>query len=64
MLALFSGMAFEMAAIIGTGVWVGYQLDKKWQTGGPWFTAGLGLLSVFLALYYPISRLIKWNEKK
>jgi len=61
---LFTGLAFEMAAIIGIGVWAGVRLDRRFGTRIPWFTVGLSVAAVALALYYPLSTLLKWQKEK
>jgi len=63
-IAFFSGIAFEMAAIIGLGVWIGRYVDKKIGLKIPWFTILLSLLGVFLALYYTFSSISGWQKSK
>lgn len=55
----YSGMATQMAAIIVAGALGGIQLDKYLQTETPWFTGGLTILSVILAMYFAIKDLMK-----
>lgn len=55
----YSSMATQMAAIIVAGALGGIQLDKYLQTGTPWFTGGLTILSVILAMYFAIKDLLK-----
>lgn len=55
----YSGMAFQMAAIIVGGVLGGIELDKWLKLKFPVFTLVLTLLSVFLAIYYFIKDIIK-----
>jgi F0F1-type ATP synthase assembly protein I len=57
--AKYSGMAFQMVAIIVGGVLAGIQLDKWLKLKFPIFTLVLTLLSVFLAMYYFIKDIIK-----
>jgi len=47
----YSGMAFQMGAIILIGAVAGQKLDAYIHTTGPWFTLVLSLLSIFVALY-------------
>jgi F0F1-type ATP synthase assembly protein I len=47
----YSGMAFQMGAIILVGAIAGQKLDKYVQTTQPWFTLVFSLLSIFVALY-------------
>jgi F0F1-type ATP synthase assembly protein I len=42
----WSGLAFQMMAMIGLGVWGGMWLDKKLALTFPAFTLGLSLLGV------------------
>lgn len=55
----FSGMAFQMAATIGLGVWGGIQLDKKFPNDAHAWTLTLSLLSVGVAMYMVIKDLLK-----
>lgn len=55
----YSSMATQMAVIIVAGALGGIQLDKYLQTETPWFTGGLTILSVILAMYFAIKDLLK-----
>lgn len=56
----YSAMTFQMAAIIGIGVWGGIKLDEYFGLKKfPAFTLGLSLLSIFAAMYFVIKDLIK-----
>lgn len=57
--ARYSGLAFQMIAIILAGVYAGYRLDKYAGTSRPWFTALFAVLSVALSVYFSIRDLIK-----
>ena len=57
--AKYSGIAFQMLAIIGLSAWAGVWLDGHYQTKTPWFTVGLMLLGLFVALYQVIRSLTK-----
>jgi F0F1-type ATP synthase assembly protein I len=53
----YSGMAFEMAAILFVFVFGGKKLDEVVETETPWFTI-LGLfLGAFAALYFTLKDL-------
>ena len=54
----YSGLAFQMLAIIGGGAWLGTWLDGKFGTQ-PWLTIGLLLLGVFVAVFQVIRSLTK-----
>ena len=58
-LAKYSGIAFTMLAIIGLSTWAGIWLDGHFRTATPWFTLGLMLLGLFVALYNVIRSLTK-----
>ena len=58
-LAKYSGIAFQMLATIGLGTWAGIWLDKHYQTATPWFTLGLMLLGLFVAMYQVIRSLTR-----
>ena len=59
--AKYSGIVFQMAAIIGIGTYGGMKLDEKFKREFPLFTLILSLLSVFIALYIVIKQVM--NEK-
>ena len=52
-------MGFQMAAVIGLGVWGGTALDSYFHTKFPGFTLTLSLLSIVGAVYWAIKDLIK-----
>ena len=54
----YSGLAFQMLAIIGGSAWLGTWLDGRMNTS-PWLTIGLLLLGVFLAVFQVIRNLTK-----
>jgi F0F1-type ATP synthase assembly protein I len=56
--ARYSGMAFQMMAIILAGAFGGLQLDKWLQTK-PVFTVILSIVAVFLAIFYVTRDLLK-----
>lgn len=55
----YSTMATQMAIIIVAGALGGMQLDKYFQTSTPWFTGGLTIAAVILAMYSVIKDLLK-----
>jgi ATP synthase protein I len=61
--AHYSGIAFQMIAIIGIVTFVGSLLDDYYETSKPYLTAGLSLLSVLIAIFVVIRQLIS-NSKK
>lgn len=54
----YSGLAFQMLAIIGGSAWLGTWLDDRFHTQ-PWLTIGLLLLGVFVAVFQVIRSLTK-----
>jgi F0F1-type ATP synthase assembly protein I len=55
----YSGMAFQMIAIILVTTWGGVQLDKLTKFHTPVFTIILSLLGVFAAIYTALKDFIK-----
>ncbi len=60
--ARYSGLAFQMIAIILVGVFGGIKLDElvKWEF--PVFTLVLTLLAVIASMYYAVKDLIRFND--
>lgn len=54
----YSGMAFQLAAVLAVGVWAGTRIDRYFQTERPYFTAILALLSLLAGLYLSLKDLI------
>lgn len=57
--AKYSGMAFQMAAIIFLGTWGGYKLDNYFGFSNHILTLILSILSVVLAIYFAVKDFIK-----
>ncbi|MBL4587406.1 MAG: AtpZ/AtpI family protein [Flavobacteriales bacterium] len=55
----YSGMAAQMAAIIVGGALGGIKLDEYLGNQTPYFTGGLTILSVILAMFFAIKDLLK-----
>jgi F0F1-type ATP synthase assembly protein I len=53
----FTGVGFQMIAIIGVFAYVGYRIDKSAHHTTQWVTAMLALIGVFIALYVVIRAL-------
>lgn len=47
----FTGLGFQMIAIIGIFAFAGYRIDKAAHHTTQWVTAALALVGVFIALY-------------
>ena len=56
--ARYSGMAFQMLAVILAGVFSGYRLDL-WLNTKPLFTVILSILSVALSIYFVTRDLLR-----
>jgi uncharacterized membrane protein YsdA (DUF1294 family) len=50
----YTGIAFQMIAIIGVLSFVGYEIDKRNAHQTPWVTAALSLSGVFISMYLVI----------
>ena len=57
--AKYSGLAFQMGAVIAVAVWSGVKLDELTGANKPIFTITLSLLGVFTAIYVAIKDFIK-----
>lgn len=55
----YSTIAVQMAIIIVAGALGGIELDKRLQTDVPWFTGGLTIFSVIVAMYMAIKDMLK-----
>jgi len=60
----YSSLTTQMAAIIAAGTFFGDYLDKKYIPEIPIYTIFFSLLSIFLALYRVLKKIINHNEKK
>ena len=50
----FTGMGFQMIAIIGVFAYAGYKIDEAVHHSVKWATAALSLTGVFISLYLVI----------
>ena len=57
-IAFYTTMPFQMAVIVGLGVFLGYEIDK-WLNTRPVFIIILGVLFTLLAIYYAVKDIIK-----
>lgn len=62
--AKYTGIAFEMTAIIALGVWGGISLDKHTSLKFPLFTVICSLAGVAIALYIAVKDFLFINKKK
>jgi hypothetical protein len=59
--ARYSGLAFQMFAIIGLGIFGGVKLDQWLNLRFPVFTVLLSILSVSAAIYTAVKDLLKFK---
>lgn len=62
--AKFSGLAFQMFAIIGLGTYLGIKLDEKYPNKKNLFTLGFLLGSVLLSIFHVIRQIISASKDK
>lgn len=55
----YSGLGFEMMAMIGGGTFLGYKIDQWLNNEFKGFTLGLMILSVVGAVVYSIRNILK-----
>jgi hypothetical protein len=53
----YSGLGFQMIAIIGMFTYAGYKIDESAHHQVKWVTATLALIGVFISLYVVIKSL-------
>ncbi|MEA3443639.1 MAG: AtpZ/AtpI family protein [Bacteroidota bacterium] len=61
--ARYSGLGFQMLAIILAGVFGGIKLDEFLAWGFPVFTIVFSLLAVFLSIYYAVKDFLKMSNR-
>ena len=59
--AKYSGLGFQMLAIIGLCTWGGLKLDEYFHNDKPWYTIGLMVFGLVAATYQVI-RGVSRNE--
>ena len=57
--AKYSGLVFQMAAIVVIGILGGIQLDKVLNLNHPFFTIFLTIVSSMIALYHLFHTILK-----
>ncbi len=55
----YSGLGFEMMAIIALGTFGGYKIDQWMDNDFKWATLGLMVLSVVISIFYGIRNILK-----
>ncbi|WP_462266544.1 AtpZ/AtpI family protein [Mucilaginibacter sp.] len=53
----YTGIGFQMIAVIGLLTFVGYEIDKHYQHTTQWATAVFSLLGVFVSLFITLKSL-------
>jgi F0F1-type ATP synthase assembly protein I len=53
-----------MGVIISFFTWLGFYLDKKFETATPWWTISLSLFGVCSSLYLVIKEVMKMGENE
>ncbi|MEO9512933.1 MAG: AtpZ/AtpI family protein [Flavobacteriaceae bacterium] len=61
--AKFSGIAFQMIAIIGGGTYLGIFLDEKFPNKHPIYTVICSLFAVLISIYFVIRQIIKMSNR-
>ncbi|KPM30987.1 Membrane protein [Croceitalea dokdonensis DOKDO 023] len=61
--ARFSGIAFQMVAIIGGGTYLGVYLDKKYPNKHAMYTVICALGSVLISIYFVVRQIIKMSKR-
>lgn len=59
----FSGIGFQMIAIIGLGVYAGIKLDEYYPNKYNLFKIIFSLTSIMMALYFVINKVTKFSKK-
>lgn len=60
--AKYTGIAFQMIAIILVFVWGGIKLDEKYRKGEPLFVIIFSLIGVFAGLYIALKDFIRFKK--
>lgn len=60
--AKFSGIAFQMIAIIGAGTYLGVFLDEKYPNKHSIYTVICSLFVVIISIYFVIRQIIKMSK--
>ena len=55
----YTGMGFQMLAVIGLFTWAGIKLDEKWSLEKPLFTAIMAMIGVIIGIYSALKDFIQ-----
>ena len=58
----FSSLGFQMAITIGLGAWAGTYLDNRFQTEKPYYSIGIILVAIAIALYQVINEVMQMSK--
>jgi len=58
----YTGLFFQMFVIIGAFAWAGTWLDSHQKTEQPYYTAGLALLGVVVAVFQVLKEVNQLNN--
>lgn len=58
-----SGIGIQMGATIFAGAYAGKYLDSKYPMDKRWFTIGLTLLAVAIAMYFVLKQVNQLNDE-
>ena len=61
--AKFSGILFQMIAIIGLGTFIGIKLDERYPNKNNLYTVILVTFSVVLSIYVAVKQIIKLSKE-
>ena len=59
--AKFTGLAFQMIAVIGGLAYAGYKIDESAGHATKWVTAAMSLIGVFISLFIVIRSVKNWK---
>lgn len=62
--AHFTGIGFQMLAIIGLGVYAGKKMDQTYPNKNQLFTIAFALIAVIISMIYVIRQVSKISNKK
>jgi len=60
----FSSLGIQMGVIIAFFTWLGFYLDKKYNSKTPWWTIGLSLFGVVSSLYLVIKEVMSMGKNE
>lgn len=61
--ARFSGIAFQMVAIIGGGTYLGVYLDEKYPNKHSLYTVICSLFAVLISIYFVVRQIMKMSNR-